>query len=1049
MQLYLGANPSDRNKGLLAVCGSSSWKSGTKLKRAAGQALGLLAKLCDQDANPHAATFVQVLTSMDSGALKQVNLAKHLLAVPSASTALLAGNRTAALFILSLLKRSNIKLYEQVQADMQGQLSESEKEELQRLRKEQVDRRQGIQQTERKAQPKVQGGGGPHQRGTSYATAPAAMLASPGSPRGSSGSSSSTLDKSNIKSRLMAFFGGGRPPKSELEARGLLKPRAFGVALEEMYANDTLTTITESALDGSVRVPTVLFQCCDHMVRAGIIQLQGVFRLSGDATEIASTRDKFDAGVSIDMSKVTPHSVSGLVKLFLRNLPEPLLRFDLYSEFLASFRADAMDKVVQLAREGLPKAHRDTCVYLLDFLAKVNSYAETNMMTDTNISICIAPNILRPKVETFESVAKDTPMTIGVVKHLIAAHAARMRQAGKLAAGGGEVPADASTSAADAATPAAEAPSSQSDSVSTTSPSVSPRTSSDVRPPPLPVSSHQRPPVSPHVEDSEDDHAPPPPTAAQPAAAKPRGPPPLQPHQLRSSNSAAVSSDETDEDVPPPPVADTPTATAHTHAYADDQDEDDDYPPPPSIEPSIRMSTASTTSDSMYVPTTASARSGGSRGPPPLPQVVPTAAASQATAAQAEAAANGASASEAAPPPQPTDESEDVWDEYSDSSGRSYFVNRRTLESRWTKPTQTEPDGTTVAAAADTTTEAQQDDADEEEEEVLMPAVLPPTVQAPSSVEVASAPYPSPLYAGWECITINGSWTSESSGGCYPNFIHWHRNPQYHIGVNQEAGEESGGKTQAVIQLQWDTLTKDGVQVEKADESASAGFYLVVNKGPSYQKLFINVDEIVARSEFETGGSIVVNLMLDNFSARKPPSGSAAHSQEYVQNYVIIPSTYQPGMIGNFKLSVHSGSSVWLKAVDPATKWQETAVSSQWIGETAGGCRNHAATFPNNPAYTLANTVPSSIPVPVLCVLAQPGDSGVTHPIGWYAINPTGKIEAKGAFQANLSVHNQLTLTPSNPLTLVPCTFSPGLEGPFLLRVYAPPPNKLVLTPVD
>ena len=41
------------------------------------------------------------------------------------------------------------------------------------------------------------------------------------------------------------------------------------------------------------------------------------------------------------------------------------------------------------------------------------------MMTENNLSICMAPNVLRARVESFNQIARDTPVTIGVLKYLI------------------------------------------------------------------------------------------------------------------------------------------------------------------------------------------------------------------------------------------------------------------------------------------------------------------------------------------------------------------------------------------------------------------------------------------------------------------------------------------------------------------------------------------------------------------------------------------------------------------------------------------------------
>jgi len=46
-------------------------------------------------------------------------------------------------------------------------------------------------------------------------------------------------------------------------------------------------------------------------------------------------KKKVDAGKEVNWEELDDHLVTGTVKLFLRELPQPLLTFDLYPEFVA------------------------------------------------------------------------------------------------------------------------------------------------------------------------------------------------------------------------------------------------------------------------------------------------------------------------------------------------------------------------------------------------------------------------------------------------------------------------------------------------------------------------------------------------------------------------------------------------------------------------------------------------------------------------------------------------------------------------------------------
>jgi len=67
------------------------------------------------------------------------------------------------------------------------------------------------------------------------------------------------------------------------------------------------------------------------------VKAEGIFRLSGSATEIAEYKRKYDAGeeVSFDTEQDC-HNVSGLLKLYFRQMPEPVLTHAMFFNFVMS-----------------------------------------------------------------------------------------------------------------------------------------------------------------------------------------------------------------------------------------------------------------------------------------------------------------------------------------------------------------------------------------------------------------------------------------------------------------------------------------------------------------------------------------------------------------------------------------------------------------------------------------------------------------------------------------------------------------------------------------
>src|SRR5947209_890841 len=119
-----------------------------------------------------------------------------------------------------------------------------------------------------------------------------------------------------------------------------------------------------------------------------------------------------------------PHVVTGLLKQYVRELPEPLMTYALYEPLTAAignclfklcFRlhlsfvwigeSDREKQQQELKNifTKLPEENRNVLNYLLAFLKLVSEHRQYNKMGASNLAILFAPNILRPKVETVEN----------------------------------------------------------------------------------------------------------------------------------------------------------------------------------------------------------------------------------------------------------------------------------------------------------------------------------------------------------------------------------------------------------------------------------------------------------------------------------------------------------------------------------------------------------------------------------------------------------------------------------------------------------------------
>lgn len=99
---------------------------------------------------------------------------------------------------------------------------------------------------------------------------------------------------------------------------------------------------------------------------------------------------------------VDPHAVAGALKSYLRELPEPLMIFELYNEWFEAAGEKDLDVKLERFRavlKKLPPENYNNLRYLIQFLACLSEHQAVNRMTPSNIAIVLGPNLLWPRVE--------------------------------------------------------------------------------------------------------------------------------------------------------------------------------------------------------------------------------------------------------------------------------------------------------------------------------------------------------------------------------------------------------------------------------------------------------------------------------------------------------------------------------------------------------------------------------------------------------------------------------------------------------------------------
>jgi len=154
------------------------------------------------------------------------------------------------------------------------------------------------------------------------------------------------------------------------------------------------------------------------------VDAEGLFRLSGSVDDVNRLKASFNSGSPIDFTGVSnPHTISNLLKLFFRELPDPLLTYSRYEKFLSVAKESNEHKLSKLKAviEELPKCNRETLSCLLNFLKVVSERSSVNKMTALNLATVFGPTILRPREESLETAMNNdliNPLTETMIQNV-------------------------------------------------------------------------------------------------------------------------------------------------------------------------------------------------------------------------------------------------------------------------------------------------------------------------------------------------------------------------------------------------------------------------------------------------------------------------------------------------------------------------------------------------------------------------------------------------------------------------------------------------------
>lgn len=143
-------------------------------------------------------------------------------------------------------------------------------------------------------------------------------------------------------------------------------------------------------------------RCVETVEMLGLDNV-GIYRIPGSTPAVQALRDVFikdsQAAELVGADSADVNNVASLLKLYFRELPEPLFTNRLYRQFLdavaLSNNEEAKRQMIGLLAQ-LPQAHLSTTIYVFEHLRKVLAHRDQNKMTAQNIATCFGPTLLTP-----------------------------------------------------------------------------------------------------------------------------------------------------------------------------------------------------------------------------------------------------------------------------------------------------------------------------------------------------------------------------------------------------------------------------------------------------------------------------------------------------------------------------------------------------------------------------------------------------------------------------------------------------------------------------
>ncbi|XP_055352706.1 rho GTPase-activating protein 15-like [Paramacrobiotus metropolitanus] len=217
------------------------------------------------------------------------------------------------------------------------------------------------------------------------------------------------VKKLKIIERLKNFFS-RRPTLESLKAKGIIRDGpVFGCNFLKLCEHE------------QSNVPAFVKRCVTAIEKKDLCT-DGIYRVSGNLSQVQKLRFQIDQDKYNGMeSEEDVNVLTGLLKLFFRELKEPMVPFNLYDPLMKANKIpdkSLREKKFKDLVNQIPGPNCETLRYLFQHLHRVSQYGDHNRMKLGNLAIVFGPTLMWPETPSM-NLATDMLCQNQVVEHLL------------------------------------------------------------------------------------------------------------------------------------------------------------------------------------------------------------------------------------------------------------------------------------------------------------------------------------------------------------------------------------------------------------------------------------------------------------------------------------------------------------------------------------------------------------------------------------------------------------------------------------------------------